>query len=43
MLSSELEYCLNDAFQRAREERHEFITVEHLLLAFSTRPKSSRC
>jgi ATP-dependent Clp protease ATP-binding subunit ClpA len=33
MLSSELEYCLSDAFQRAREERHEFITVEHLLLA----------
>ena len=28
MLSTELEYCLNDAFQRAREERHEFITVD---------------
>ncbi|HMB72575.1 MAG TPA: ATP-dependent Clp protease ATP-binding subunit ClpA [Gammaproteobacteria bacterium] len=33
MLSSELEICLNEAFQRARDERHEFITVEHLLLA----------
>ena len=33
MLSSELEYCLNEAFQRARDQRHEFMTVEHLLLA----------
>ncbi len=33
MLSSELEFCLNEAFQRARDERHEFMTVEHLLLA----------
>ncbi|HVY67183.1 MAG TPA: ATP-dependent Clp protease ATP-binding subunit ClpA [Gammaproteobacteria bacterium] len=38
MLSSELEYCLNDAFQRAREARHEFITVEHLLLALLDTP-----
>jgi ATP-dependent Clp protease ATP-binding subunit ClpA len=29
---------LNDAFQRAREERHEFITVEHLLLALLDAP-----
>ncbi|MEM8984286.1 MAG: ATP-dependent Clp protease ATP-binding subunit ClpA [Pseudomonadota bacterium] len=33
MLNSELEYCLNTAFQNAREQRHEFMTVEHLLLA----------
>ncbi len=33
MLSSELEICLNQAFQGAREARHEFMTVEHLLLA----------
>ena len=33
MLSSELEMCLNEAFQTAREARHEFMTVEHLLLA----------
>jgi ATP-dependent Clp protease ATP-binding subunit ClpA len=33
MLSSELEYCLNEAFQNARESRHEFMTVEHLLLS----------
>ena len=38
MLSSELEYCLNDAFQKARDERHEFITVEHLLLALLDTP-----
>ena len=39
MLSSELEYCLNDAFQRARDLRHEFMTVEHLLLALLDIPK----
>jgi len=39
MLSSELEYCLNDAFQRARDHRHEFMTVEHLLLALLDIPK----
>ena len=33
MLSSELEYCLNEAFQQARSNRHEYMTVEHLLLA----------
>jgi len=33
MLSSELEYCLNEAFQQARRNRHEYMTVEHLLLA----------
>ena len=39
MLSSELEICLNDAFQGAREARHEFMTVEHLLLAIIDTPK----
>ncbi|MEO1963548.1 MAG: ATP-dependent Clp protease ATP-binding subunit ClpA [Cycloclasticus sp.] len=33
MLNKELEKSLNDAFKRANELRHEFITVEHLLLA----------
>ncbi len=33
MLSKELEYSLNVAFRSAYEKRHEFITVEHLLLA----------
>ena len=31
MLSPELEVSLNTAFQSAREKRHEYITVEHLL------------
>jgi ATP-dependent Clp protease ATP-binding subunit ClpA len=39
VLSNELEYCLNDAFQSAREARHEFMTVEHLLLAILDTPK----
>ncbi|HVY22074.1 MAG TPA: ATP-dependent Clp protease ATP-binding subunit ClpA [Steroidobacteraceae bacterium] len=39
MLSSELELCLNEAFQSAREARHEFMTVEHLLLAIIDTPK----
>ncbi|MDA0705399.1 MAG: ATP-dependent Clp protease ATP-binding subunit ClpA [Proteobacteria bacterium] len=39
MLSSELEYCLNDAFQKARDLRHEFMTVEHLLLALIDVPR----
>jgi len=33
MLSKELEATLNIAFRDAREKRHEFMTVEHLLLA----------
>ena len=33
MLSKELEFSLNAAFKNARESRHEFMTVEHLLLA----------
>lgn len=39
MLSSELDFCLNEAFQNARDRRHEFITVEHLLLALLDLPK----
>ncbi|WP_032096521.1 MULTISPECIES: ATP-dependent Clp protease ATP-binding subunit ClpA [Alteromonas] len=33
MLNKELEQTLNSAFVFAREHRHEFMTVEHLLLA----------
>ncbi|TDJ43542.1 MAG: ATP-dependent Clp protease ATP-binding subunit ClpA [Gammaproteobacteria bacterium] len=39
MLSSELEFCLNEAFQQARSDRHEYMTVEHLLLAILDIPK----
>ncbi|RQW61963.1 ATP-dependent Clp protease ATP-binding subunit ClpA [Vibrio viridaestus] len=33
MLNKELESSLNGAFARARDKRHEYMTVEHLLLA----------
>jgi ATP-dependent Clp protease ATP-binding subunit ClpA len=33
MLSKELELSLNLAFKKAREKRHEYMTVEHLLLS----------
>ena len=33
MLNKELEETLNSAFKVARDNRHEFMTVEHLLLA----------
>ena len=39
MLSNELEYCLNDAFHQAREAHHEYLTVEHLLLAILDTPR----
>ncbi len=42
MLSQELEFSLNNAFQRAREKRHEFITVEHLLAALLDNPSAAR-
>ncbi len=39
MLSSELEYCLNEAYQKARDARHEYMTVEHLLLSILDAPR----
>jgi ATP-dependent Clp protease ATP-binding subunit ClpA len=39
VLSNELETCLNSAFQVAREGKHEFLTVEHLLLAILDAPR----
>ena len=38
MLNKELEQTLNNAFVFAREHRHEFMTVEHLLLALLDNP-----
>ncbi|MEY4922659.1 MAG: ATP-dependent Clp protease ATP-binding subunit ClpA [Pseudomonadota bacterium] len=38
MLNQELELSLNMAFARAREYRHEFMTVEHLFLALLSNP-----
>lgn len=34
MFSKELEVSLNSIFKQAREKRYEYLTVEHLLLAF---------
>lgn len=41
MLSKELEFTLNLAFKEAREKRHEFMTVEHLLLALIDNPTAA--
>ncbi|SUB82986.1 ATP-dependent Clp protease ATP-binding subunit ClpA [Pragia fontium] len=38
MLNQELELSLNMAFATAREQRHEYLTVEHLLLALLSNP-----
>jgi len=38
VLSKELEFTLNLAFKEAREKRHEFMTIEHLLLALLGNP-----
>lgn len=42
MLNQELELSLNMAFARAREHRHEFMTVEHLLLALLSNPRPAK-
>lgn len=41
MLSKELEFTLNLAFKEARDKRHEFMTVEHLLLALLDNPAAA--
>jgi ATP-dependent Clp protease ATP-binding subunit ClpA len=41
MISQELEVSLHMAFVEARQQRHEFITVEHLLLALLDNPSSA--
>jgi len=42
MLSHELESSLNAAIQIARESRHEYVTVEHLLTALCDNPSAVR-
>ncbi|MBI4005465.1 MAG: AAA family ATPase, partial [Gammaproteobacteria bacterium] len=42
MLDKELELTLNNAFKEAREQRHEFMTVEHLLLALLDNPSAAK-
>ena len=41
MLSKELEITLNLAFKNAQAKRHEFMTIEHLLLALLDDPSAS--
>ena len=41
MLNKELEFTLNLAFKEAKEQRHEFMTVEHLLLALLDNPAAA--
>ncbi|ODS14071.1 ATP-dependent Clp protease ATP-binding subunit ClpA [Pseudoalteromonas tetraodonis] len=40
MLNKDLELTLNTAFREARTRRHEFMTVEHLLLALLDNPSA---
>jgi len=42
MLSKELEFTLNQAFKDAREKRHEYMTVEHLLLCLLDNPTAAK-
>ena len=41
MIAQELEVSLHMAFMEARQKRHEFITVEHLLLALLDNPSAA--
>src|SRR5262245_52273174 len=41
MIAQEVEVSLHMAFVEARQKRHEFITVEHLLLALCDNPSAS--
>ncbi|TCZ88349.1 ATP-dependent Clp protease ATP-binding subunit ClpA [Lysobacter sp. N42] len=40
MFSKDLEYSIGQCYKRAREARHEFMTVEHLLLALLENPSA---
>jgi ATP-dependent Clp protease ATP-binding subunit ClpA len=42
MIAQELEVSLHMAFVEARQQRHEFITVEHLLLALLDNPSAAK-
>ena len=41
MLSAEVEYSINVLFHDARDKHHEFVTVEHLLLAMLDNPSAA--
>ncbi len=40
MFSKDLEYTIGQCYKRAREARHEYMTVEHLLLALIENPSA---
>src|SRR5882757_5163248 len=42
MIAQELEVSLHMAFVEARQQRHEFITVEHLLMALLDNPSGAK-
>ncbi len=42
MLSKELEFSLNHGFKEAREQHHEYMTVEHLLLCLIDNPAAAK-
>src|SRR5205809_3191318 len=41
MIAQELEVSLHMAFVEARQKQHEFITIEHLLLAMLDNPSAA--
>ena len=41
MLSKDLEFSINLAFREARDRRHEFMTIEHLLLVLLDNPTAA--
>jgi len=41
MFSKDLEYTIGQCYKEAREQRHEFMTVEHLLLALLANPTAA--
>src|SRR5690606_1871725 len=41
MFSKDLEYTIGQCYKQARESRHEFMTVEHLLLALLENPSAA--
>ena len=40
MFSKDLGYSIGQCYKRAREARHEYMTVEHLLLALLDNPSA---
>jgi len=41
MFSKDLELTIGQCYKEAREQRHEFMTVEHLLLALLENPSAA--